>query len=655
MRPAHLEAGAHTLRPAIGRLCVMIRKILRNTLGRATLAEETVAGQGKDAEVSRSLAGCALRATPSRYILLRSIEPLPGTATEKLRPIIFPDVRVHDMWIPCDFITSHPALSAAYFVVLYTCLIVMGLLALSSPLYAPIAVMRFTNVTWLLMADEAMELAGARVNILKTDRFNGTLESLVRYALAPPWGAAYDETCLVAWDVFVGASSYAWLNSLVLMPNGTALKHLWGCSKSRRIMLHVLLSNLAYTFCASVMLPSVHHVSYLLMRHLVFSAIVHFDAHMVTLKLRHRRKDFAKLWGRNGKKGPISLLYVLGGCILVLIDLFRHYAMQYATDEVLLIHFGRVKNPITGQRMGYTNHQVTELLYFFSVAFAMRLFWDTWKTNFGQETLVLKPCSGLLFPDEADGRTTWLERQPLPVREKMIRECHAQMEHICQGANRAQAGVKQVMLEVAQGTRTRSRDQRRALADRSSLGSQQLPLPELSCPQQLPPPLPWCQSVVDDTRHGVPDWVMSGVSSRDSCDGRCTIPARCSYLSCYQPSDPLRLFSAPSKFRASLFQDEDRAQLSQGTSASLHSRVGPSPMRQSRELPMVPHCSRMMSKQRSCFEELDPGRLHGVLERPNSDRKRRRGRAVGWTKEECIAMPELSCPQQLPRRHIVAV
>jgi len=168
--------------------------------------------------------------------------------------------------------------------------------------------------------------------------------------------------------------------------NPAMAKLLWRQHRTR--LLATLITSVAYAFAAATLLPTKHHIDWLVLRTAFLACLLHLDAVSLNFKLRFTKKRFVRMLGGHERGGWLNLFFVGSIGVFLLLDFFRHVLIINASPIRDVVDVGLV-NPITGNTLKWTNHQLAEACYFTSMIFLMQIGASLVKTHFGHSTVLL--------------------------------------------------------------------------------------------------------------------------------------------------------------------------------------------------------------------------------------------------------------------------
>ena len=110
------------------------------------------------------------------------------------------------------------------------------------------------------------------------------------------------------------------------------------------------------------------HLLYLYVRLVELAFVVYFDSALAYLKLRLTPEKFAKDWGGSGRKGSMTTIMALLGILFLLADFWRHSLIIYETPVASVLSLN-IRNPVTGNILGFTNQMVMTSTYYTGMLF----------------------------------------------------------------------------------------------------------------------------------------------------------------------------------------------------------------------------------------------------------------------------------------------
>jgi hypothetical protein len=254
-------------------------------------------------DIPRGKMGLALRHTPNHYLVLR-----PKVET----------VRLYDSWIAWDAFAKRRGAFLLVNLTFVCALASFCALGPALPLFCPVAMLRFTGTTELVLGGNSV------TNSTGGSAGNGTA---ARFEAGPTpfepwWGWGWDEAAeglfryaCVSISIFFIMNTFQW--------NLAMMRLIWMTSKVRVcIMLAV---TLLYTAAAGSLVPATSHLLWLFARVTVIVSICGADARLVTHRLRFKRDVFHARFGGGGKaRGWGTAIVGVTGFTFAMCDLFRH-------------------------------------------------------------------------------------------------------------------------------------------------------------------------------------------------------------------------------------------------------------------------------------------------------------------------------------------
>ena len=172
----------------------------------------------------------------------------------------------------------------------------------------------------------------------------------------------------VVFTIYLVAFSVIFTNNL-LMLNRSMRQFQW--NNMKWTIMATLGINGVYTIAAGTMLPHATHLLYLYVRLVALAVIVYFDSVLAYAKLRLTPELFAKRYGGSGKKGLFSTIFALIGILSLLTDFWRHSLIIYETPVASVLSLN-IRNPVTGNILGFTNEMVMTSTYYTGMLFAAK-------------------------------------------------------------------------------------------------------------------------------------------------------------------------------------------------------------------------------------------------------------------------------------------
>ena len=305
-------------------------------------------------------------------------------------------------WLAARWPRSFKALSMLFHIAAALAILLMPLL----PVFGPFAVMDYTRTTSMLLGDVLENTGGGTAGEAGNATFlvEGCSTEEVAAGMccvAPAVGvsdmvlqpssvplAAWTTACVSLHTVCCVSFTYALLFQLAKDPSLAMIKLLWRESRVR--VVTTIGSSLAYAVVAATLLPNTQHLLWLVMRSCLMLYGTHFDAIVMGWKLRMKPAVFAGMFGsKKGGRGwfTIVLAGLLGGFLVV--DIIRHLLVLNVSEMTSVLDWG-VANPITGNKLRLTNHQLAEAVYFTSMFFLAMTLYTMVKTNVGHSTTFVR-------------------------------------------------------------------------------------------------------------------------------------------------------------------------------------------------------------------------------------------------------------------------
>ncbi len=322
-------------------------------------------------DIKRGKMGMALVHTPGHFLVLR-----PRVET----------VRLYDSWIIWDSLAKYRLVFLFVNTIFVISFLFFAVGGLTMPFYLPLAIMRYSGTTALLLNPDIFSINGTYTvderGIIGPEGGLGEWE--------PPWGWSYDDVALVWHDLvafFIG-----WFFLLCMFQwNLAMLKLIYLQAKARVVAVFGL--SLAYGLAIVTLYPNRSHIMFVTTRTLVVSALCGADARLVSHRLRFTREVFEKRFGgfqgdgKRKKRGPFTIVVAINGLFFAVSDIMRHYVIMFCAEEQYLINFD-VRNPVTGNHMSVSNLMLAESCYFTSMLFVVHIVFNMNSTFQGAETTI---------------------------------------------------------------------------------------------------------------------------------------------------------------------------------------------------------------------------------------------------------------------------
>jgi len=301
-------------------------------------------------DIPRGKMGLALRHTKGHFVVLR-----PKIET----------IRLYDSWTVWDEIAKRPTLFAVTNLVYLVSLLSM----VFSPLillFVPPAMMRFTETTELIFGE-----LGKNTTAVPDPSFE------------PPWGKMFDSFAVFMFLYVCATISILFLFN-IFQWNLSMCRLIWMTSRVR-VTLVVSLTFI-YAVASMSLLPKASHLAWLITRTIVISAMIGSDARLVNHRLRFKKEVFRSRFGGGGaRRGWVTVLSGLAGCLFVFADLLRHGLVLFASENKKL--FGMdIYNPATGTYFVVTDRDIADSTYYTSLVLFTTILANQVVTYAGSET-----------------------------------------------------------------------------------------------------------------------------------------------------------------------------------------------------------------------------------------------------------------------------
>ena len=270
------------------------------------------------------------------------------------------------------------------------------------PLYGPFAILSFTDASRLLLDGSFKDKSYGQTNA--TSMANMTKMEMCATAKSPlppwcawepAWGYAWEEACWWMMAIQCFALFYVTIySSLDIHPA------VWKVTmKERKTQVFMALRlSVVYSIAAGSLLPNFVHICWLIMRmSCVWWALI-LDSYFVTRKLRQSAKSLAKMHGSHkAGRGWVSNGIILFTFTILFIDVLRHLLVLFVSPKIYLIQFG-FANPLTGNRLSLTNHQVADGCFYTNLLLLWRICSTIMRSHLGSETVLLTTKYSFILP-----------------------------------------------------------------------------------------------------------------------------------------------------------------------------------------------------------------------------------------------------------------
>ena len=337
--------------------------------------DQITGSDGKDSKVPVEAAGLRHGSFRGRMgIRIGAAEPANSV---RLIPT-FEAVEIHDEQVLLDSLfhfLGARAYQAMWTVPNTLCHVLWGVvLGPFGAAFTPFAIISYTNTT----------------NIFFADTTNRTVTNVTAHTQSghAPWGPAWT-TATLTLDVMASVC-VIWIGIFTVMvcTGPTILRLIWRSGKPR--LISTFGTTLAYSVAAATLMPHPVHVLNLIARISFVNFCLFYDAVAVFARQRHRNSDMKKKWSRKGgKKSFRSLRFVISSASMLACDYFRHLTIVFVSKDVDVLDLGLV-NPITQKRLGITNRQIADTMYFAHMIFVLQVLLQVVQGNQFTRTALLK-------------------------------------------------------------------------------------------------------------------------------------------------------------------------------------------------------------------------------------------------------------------------